>query len=104
MSIEVRNDTEAGRYVIEADGVEVGFTEYHLRSGSIYFFVHTTIHDGFAGQGMGKRLAKAAMANVRTNGGSVVPLCPYIAAWLEKNPDYADLINHKVWDRVAGRT
>lgn len=104
MSIEVRNDTDAGRYVIEADGVEAGFTEYHLRSGSIYFFVHTEINDDFSGQGIGSGLARGAMDDVRANGGSVVPLCPFIAGWLEKHPDYDDLINHEVWDRIAGRS
>lgn len=96
-----RHDPENDRYVIEHNGEIVGFTEYHLRGGNHYFFYHTSIHDSYAGQGVGSTLARFALDDVREKGALVVPLCPFIAGWIENHPDYRDLIDQVIWDRVT---
>ena len=104
MSIDVFNDKDQERYVVAVDGDEAGFAAYHFRGGSIYFFYHTEIGDAFAGQGLGSQLARGALDDVRDQGSMVVPLCPFIAGWLKKHPEYDDLIDHELWDRVLKRT
>jgi hypothetical protein len=42
--------------------------------------------------GVGSRLAKGALDDVRRRGLKVVARCPFIAAWLKRHPDYADLL------------
>lgn len=95
-----RQDAENDRYVAEIDGVVVGFTEYHLRGDSHYFFYHTELDEGLSGQGIGSRLARFALDDVRAKGALVTPLCPFIAAWMDKHPDYDDLIDVVVMNRI----
>ena len=101
--ITVRNVPEKERYVAEVDGVEAGFTVYHLRHGKRYFFVHTEIHDAFVGQRVGAVLVRGALDDVRERGGVIVPICPFVAAFIEKNPEYDDLVDHQIFDRIADR-
>lgn len=96
-----RPDPDNDRYVIEQDGTVVGFTEYHLRGGNHYFFYHTEIDDSYAGQGVGSKLARFALDDVRNQGGLVVPLCPFIAGWIEKHPEYQDIVDRVIWERVT---
>ncbi|MGI9610469.1 MAG: GNAT family N-acetyltransferase [Acidimicrobiia bacterium] len=99
-----RHDEENDRYVIEVDGDVAGYAEYHLRGKSHYFFHHTVTEDDYRGKGVGSQLARFAMDDVRAKGGQVVPLCPFIAAWLDKHPDYQDLIDTVIMDRIAKRS
>ena len=55
-------------------------------------FVHTEIDDAYAGQGLGGKLARAALDDVRARGLAVRPDCPFIKGWIAKHPDYADLV------------
>lgn len=98
-----RPDPDNSRYVVEDDTGVIGYTEYHLRGGNHYFFYHTVIDDEHEGKGVGSKLARYALDDVRARGGSVVPLCPFIAAWLERHPDYQDLVDQEIMERV-GRT
>lgn len=95
-----RHDKENDRYVIEIDGEVAGYTEYHLRGHNHYFFYHTELHDDYAGQGLGSKLARYALDDVRSHGGLVIPLCPFIAAWMEKHDDYDDLVDTVIMKRI----
>lgn len=96
----VRHEPENDRYVVEVDGQEAGFSEYHLRGGNHYFFYHTELGEQYAGQGIGSKLARFALDDVRNNGGLVVPLCPFIAGWMEKHPEYDDLVDAEIMKRI----
>ena len=48
--------------------------------------------DDYEGQGAGSQLAREALDDVRRRGLGVVALCPFIAGWIERHPDYADLV------------
>ena len=99
-----RPDPDNSRYVVEIDDQVVGFTEYHRRGENHYFFYHTAIDDEQAGKGVGSALARFALDDVRARGGKVIPLCPFIAAWIERHPDYADLVDRVIMDRVGRST
>lgn len=98
----VHNDPSKERYVVEVDGVQAGFTVYHIRSGR-YFFVHTEIYDDFAGTGVGKTLVREALDDIRAQGEMIVPVCPYVAHFIHRNPEYQDLVDHEIFDRIAER-
>lgn len=95
----VRDDPENHRYVLELDGETAGLAVYHIRGGR-YFFVHTEIQPGHEREGLGSVLARAALDDVRAKGGKIVPICPFIAAWLRRHPDYGDIIDQEVLDRI----
>ncbi len=76
-----RNDDES-RYEIRSDDVLAGFAEFDLRPGSIRF-IHTEVDPAFQGQGLAAKLASAALTDAAGRGEAIVPLCPYIAKYLE---------------------
>jgi predicted GNAT family acetyltransferase len=54
--------------------------------------VHTEVPAALAGHGIAAALAKFALDNARERGMDVVPKCAYVAAWIKRHPDYADLV------------
>jgi predicted GNAT family acetyltransferase len=68
-----------------------GKAEYRIVGDRIIFF-HTEIHPDFEGQGLGSRLARAALDDVRARGLRVTPKCPFFAAWIARHADYQDLV------------
>jgi uncharacterized protein len=77
--------------VIEVDGEPAGFAQYRDRGSSISF-VHTEIDDRYEGQGLGGRLISAALDDVRSRGLAVLPFCPFVRGYIERHPDYVDLV------------
>ncbi len=86
------NVTDTGdSYVIRADGVQVGLSLYRRR-GDRVVFTHTEVDPAFEGHGVGSALARAALDDVRARGLRAVPLCPFVRAWIDRHPDYEDLV------------
>lgn len=91
---QVVHEPEAHRYAAYLDGALAGFTVYELAEDPARIvFVHTEVDDAFEGRGVGSAIARAALDDVRATGERrVVPQCPFIRGWIEKHPDYADLL------------
>jgi predicted GNAT family acetyltransferase len=93
------NETEQ-RYEARVDGELAGFAEFEL-GGDRIVFTHTEVDDRFEGQGVGSKLARFALDDVRERGGlRVVPRCPFIKTWIDKHPDYADLLRAPAGSRT----
>ena len=88
---EVRDNPSASRFEIVVDDDVAGFVDYR-RDGDTITLVHTEIGDAHEGQGLGGKLARGALDLVRSEGGKVVPQCAFIKGWIEKHPDYQDLV------------
>jgi uncharacterized protein len=92
MATELIDNPEASRYELLVDGTLAGLIEYHLQNDRMTL-VHTEIRAQFEGHGLGAQLATAALGDIRERGLRVVPLCPFIAAFIRKHPDqYLDLV------------
>jgi predicted GNAT family acetyltransferase len=91
MATEVKRDDEQHRYEILVDGRLAGFTEFHP-DGETLVFPHTEIEDAFSGQGLAKQLIAAALDDIRSRGVKIVPQCQFVRGFIDKNPDYADLL------------
>jgi predicted GNAT family acetyltransferase len=89
MTDEVSNNTAAHRFELTIDG-HTAKAWYRLSPGVITF-THTDVPKALEGKGIGSRLARAGLDYARAEGLKVVPLCPFVAAWLTKHPEYADL-------------
>jgi uncharacterized protein len=90
--IDIADNVEAGRFEIKVDGELAGFADYRLRAEKMVF-THTEIRDEFEGQGLGGKLAGAALDAARDTGLKVVPRCSFIAGYIKRHPEYADLID-----------
>lgn len=81
------------RYEAHLDGELAGFAEYQL-TDRLVIFTHTEVDSRFGGLGVGSALARFALDDVRATGTrEVLPLCPFIKAWIGKHPAYADLVH-----------
>ena len=82
---------EASRYELRLGGRLVGFAAYRRKEGRI-FFTHTEVEEPREGRGFGSRLADVALADAARRGLEVVPLCPFIAYYIEGHPEYERLV------------
>ncbi|GAA1975707.1 GNAT family N-acetyltransferase [Nocardioides panacihumi] len=93
--VEVRDNPAENRYEAWLDGELAGIAVYG-RSEHAIVFLHTEVDDKFEGKGVGSALARGALDDVRAEGQrDVVPLCPFIKAWIDKHPDYQDLLHKR---------
>ena len=89
---QVTKNDDRNRFEIHTDdGRLAGFTEYVPGDG-VRDFVHTVVKDEFEGQGIGGKLARAALDQTRAEGLKVIATCPFIQGWIGKHPDYQDLL------------
>jgi predicted GNAT family acetyltransferase len=87
----VHDSPERSRFEIEVDGALVGFAQYRRRPGVIAF-LHTEIDPGHEGAGLGGVLVAAALDEARREGVQVLPFCPFVRSYLERHPEYLDLV------------
>lgn len=102
LNVEVRNDPEDRQFTVEVDGKAVGKAEYRLR-GDTYLFIHTEVDPEFQGRGVANRLAREALDEVKQQGRSLVPLCPFIAAYIRRHPEYDEIVDHEMADSIRQR-
>ncbi|MBN9062543.1 MAG: N-acetyltransferase [Rhizobiales bacterium 65-9] len=86
----VRDNSAAARFELDSEG-HTAFAEYRL-AGDVITFTHTVVPKELGGKGVGSALARGALDQVRARGLKVVAQCPFIAAFIKKNEDYADLL------------
>lgn len=101
-TIELRDEPDEGAYVVEVDGERAGKAEYLVRDGR-RVFVHTEVDDRFSGMGLGARLARFALDDVRDSDGKAVPLCPFIAAYIARHPEYEALVDREMTEMYQAR-
>jgi len=96
---DVRQNESLRHFEIIVDGQVAGFIQYVARPGNI-ILVHTDIDDAFVGRGLGCQLAAATLDDIRAQGLRVVPLCPFVASYIERHPEYDDLVDHVALDAL----
>ena len=79
-----------GRFEIERDG-HVAYLEYNL-AGKVLQLIHSEVPEALRGHGLGGELAHGALEWARENGVKVDVICSTVAAYLEKHPEYSDLV------------
>jgi predicted GNAT family acetyltransferase len=90
MTITVVNVPERQRYEIARGEAVLGFAAYQ-KTEQLIVFTHTEVDPTLEGQGIGGRLVQGALDDVRHQGLQVLPICPFVHAWMARHPDYADL-------------
>jgi predicted GNAT family acetyltransferase len=90
--VEVTNNESEKRYEARLDG-ELAGTAYYDTADDLIVFTHTEVDDAFEGHGVGSALARAALDDVRSDGRrKVVARCPFIKGWIDRHPDYEELL------------
>jgi predicted GNAT family acetyltransferase len=88
--MQVTDNPDKHQFELIVDG-HTALAAYKLKPGVITF-THTEVPKELGGRGIGSQLAKGALDQVRARGLKVVPLCPFIKAYIEKHPEYRDLL------------
>lgn len=91
-AITVRHAPQRQRYeLVGPDDRVVGLTEYRPFDGADgprRVFFHTEVDPAFEGQGLASRLVSAALDDTVAGGLRVVPVCPYVSAFLRRHHEW----------------
>lgn len=91
MGHELRHAADKSRYELYIDGQLVGVADYRA-NGDVWTFPHTVIVGSRRGRGLGAELVRGALDGARAAGATVVPQCWFVAEFIDRHPDYADLL------------
>lgn len=90
MANEVRRNDADSRYELLVDGELAGIADFRL-DGETVVIPHTEIDPRRRGQGLGAILVQGALDDIRHAGRTVVPVCWYVAQYLDEHPEEQDL-------------
>ncbi len=88
MSREIKESE--GSFTTEVDGHKAHL-DFDQRGGAM-IITHTVVPPEIGGRGIAAELVQAAFEAARRDGLKVSPACSYAASWLQRHPDYADLL------------
>ncbi len=86
-TVAIERNESAHRYELTLDGELAGYAEFRTNPGRI-IFTHTVVLPEHEGQGLGSRLAKFVLDDAVARGDTIVPRCPFIAAYLRQHGGY----------------
>jgi predicted GNAT family acetyltransferase len=89
--LTVTDNADERRYEARAGAEVIGFIDYRLAPGLIRL-LHVEVDQEVEGEGVGSLLVARALDDIRRRGLKVVPLCPFVVAFLERHPEYSDLV------------
>jgi uncharacterized protein len=89
--ITVSDNSAEQRFEVRLGDDLAGFAVYQRKPGLIAF-IHTEIDERFEGHGLASKLISAALDAARSDGLAVLPFCPFVNAYIERHPEYVDLV------------
>lgn len=87
---EVVQNHDQNRFEINLEG-KTALLEYMERQTTIVF-PHTEVPKELEGRGLGKQLAEAALAWAKGKNKSIVPICPFVASYIRRHPEYKPMV------------
>jgi len=86
------NDTAAHRYRLVLDDVEVGYSEYDAVAPASILIKHTEVLPQYEGKGLGSQLVRGMLDDIRVQGKTVIPICPYAMNFIRRHREYWDVV------------
>lgn len=91
LHIEREENESKGRYVVRLDGAEAEMT--YSRAGETMIIIdHTEVPDAMRGRSVGQALVRRAVEDARTEGRSIIPLCPFAKAQIARHAEWQDVL------------
>ncbi len=87
---DVVDNTAEQRFELTVEGHLAA--AYYSLAGGVITFLHTEVPPELGGKGVGSKLIKGALDQVRADGLKVIAQCPFVKAFIGKNPAYQDLL------------
>lgn len=88
--LTVTNNTTEGRFEANVDQ-HLAVMAYEL-AGNRIIFTHTEVPEALRGRGIAEKMARNALDHARTQHLTVVPLCRFVKGYIERHPEYQDLV------------
>lgn len=89
-NVKLSHNTSEDRYELHLGDELIGQIDYTL-DGEVQDMHHTEVKPEHGGKGLGERLVEYALSDAREHRRQVIPTCPFIARFIDKNPDFEDL-------------
>lgn len=86
----VRHNPALHRFELDVDGGHA-LAFYRLADG-VMTFTHTEVPAYLRGRGIGSQMMHGVLTKVRAQGLKVVPRCPFVADYIDRHPEFADLL------------
>jgi hypothetical protein len=86
----VHDNKSRQRFELDVEGT-MAFANYRLAPGSV-IITHTETPPALRGRGIASKLVKGALEMIRADGLKVVAGCGFVVDYLEKHPEYSDLV------------
>lgn len=90
MSTNIRDNTKLHRFELDADG-HIAFSEYKRIDG-VLTILHTEVPKELEGRGIGSALIRGVLDTARVQNLKVRPLCPFAKGYIERHPEYSNLL------------
>ena len=88
---DVVRDNKAQHRFEMSVGDDTAVAYYGLSPGVITF-THTEVPLALRGQGIASRLMRSVLETARAQGLKVVPRCSFVTAYLNRHPEFNDLL------------
>ena len=86
----VTDNADKQQYELSVDG-RLAISQYRRRGDEITF-LHTEVPQALEGKGVGSALVRSELDDARAKGLTVVPLCPFVRAFIGRHPEYLDIV------------
>ena len=99
-SMTVADNPTHNRFELRDDDRVVGWIDYRPAGGSV-IVLHTEIADGNERRGLGSVLVRGMLDQVEASGKTVIPMCPFTAAYIRRHPEYARVVDSTLRDQFS---
>ena len=91
MDLTIKDNLEKKRFETMVEG-HIAIVEYIRTKDNIIYLTHTEVPKQLEGKGVGASLVKNVLEIIDAEGWLVAPLCPFVAAYLKRHPEWQRLL------------
>jgi predicted GNAT family acetyltransferase len=90
-SVELLKNEDKKRFELHVEG-HVALIEYILTNQNVMYLTHTEVPIGLEGKGVGSSIVVKALKYIKSNNFTLAPLCPFVAAYLKRHPEWKEIL------------
>ena len=90
MAEDLTDNEAREQFEMVTDGI-LSRIEYKIMGNKI-FLTHTEVPHELEGKGVGSKIVKAALEEVESRGLKLIPLCPFVASYIKRHPEWESLL------------
>ena len=90
MEVIISENREKKRFETEVEG-KLALIEY-IRAQNKVYLTHTEVPKELEGKGVASSMVKQVLQQIKDEGLELVPLCPFVAAYLKRHPEWKEIL------------